>query len=306
MAESVVYMNGQWVGSAQAAVPLWDTGFVLGATVSEQLRTFGGRIFRLDEHLRRLERSLEIAGIDPSVSLGELHSIAQRLVEQNWSRVASTNDLGLSILITPGPYSTLAPTGTDKQPTVILHTYPLPYVLWSEHYVTGLALGISSVLQVPTGCWPRELKCRSRMHYYLADREVGARWPGARALLLDERGCVTETATANILASFDGETLVSPPRSEILPGVTLEVVCELARKLGIEVAERPVSSSELLHAVEMLTTSTPSCILPVTRLNGHEVGAGSPGELYRRLLVAFQELVGVDIVAQACRHASAE
>src|SRR5262249_20880402 len=106
--EPIAYLNGQLIPAAQASVPVYDAGFVLGATVTEQLRTFGGELFRLPEHLARLKTSLETAGIQPRESLTDLAEIAGRLVAHNFPLADREDDLGLCIFITPGPYAAMA------------------------------------------------------------------------------------------------------------------------------------------------------------------------------------------------------
>jgi branched-subunit amino acid aminotransferase/4-amino-4-deoxychorismate lyase len=297
MPEPVAYINRRWIPLRDAAVPLWDAGFVLGATVSEQLRTFGGRLFRLDAHLDRLARSLAVVGLASAMKPGEIAAIADEIIARNWPLIPPGGDLGLAILITPGSYGSFAPAASG--PTVILHTYPLAFANWADRYETGERLVTTSVQQTAADCWPRELKCRSRMHYYLADREAAAVEPGARALLTDSSGNVLETATANILACFGDGALVSPLAADILPGITRQVARELAADLGMAWRERPIRLDELASAQEVLLTSTPTCVLPVVSLNGAAIGAGRPGAIYRRLLAAFSELVGLDIASQA-------
>ena len=96
----------------------------------------------------------------------------------------------------------------------------------------------TAVRQVPGDCWPSELKCRSRMHYYLADREAAAIEPGPRALLLDHEGFVAEASTANALAYRAGEGLLSPPLGKVLRGISMGVVVELTERLGIPFRQR--------------------------------------------------------------------
>ena len=103
MAEHLAYLNGRYLPISQAAVPVYDTGFVLGVTVAEQMRTFGGQLFRLPEHLQRLARSLSIIGVEPKQSLAELQLIAEDLVARNHALLAPGDDLGLAIFVTPGP-----------------------------------------------------------------------------------------------------------------------------------------------------------------------------------------------------------
>src|SRR5437016_13683129 len=100
--EPLAYLNGRYIPLSQVAVGVFDVGFLQGVTVAEQLRTFGGRLFRLDVHLARLAHSLDLIGVDPGVSLSDLGRIATELVEQNRQLIDSADDLGATIFVTPG------------------------------------------------------------------------------------------------------------------------------------------------------------------------------------------------------------
>jgi branched-subunit amino acid aminotransferase/4-amino-4-deoxychorismate lyase len=298
----LAYLNGQLVNEDRLSVAVYDAGFVLGAVVAEQLRTFSGRLFQLDSHLRRLERSLAIVGVDPGRTTNELREAALSLVACNHSLLAPGDDLGLSIFVTPGPYPTFAPCA-PRIPTVAMHTYALPFHFWADAYQCGRQLWVSSVRQVPPDCWPAVLKCRSRMHYYLADREAQQLDPSARALLLDQNGYVGESSTANVLAVFADEGLVSPREERILPGISLATVKQLAASLRLPFSQRDLLPEDLEQADELLLCSTSPCILPVCRLNGKPLGGAKPGPIFSRLLKSWSELVGLDIAEQARRFA---
>jgi len=300
MNEPVAFLNGQWVPASAASVSVDDAGFVLGASVAEQLRTFAGRLFRPNEHLARLAHSLEIIGVDPGMGLAEIAAVAEELAARNHRLLAPEDDLRLSIVITPGIHPAYGPPGPVR-PTVCLHTHPLAFHLWAEEYRNGQALVASEVRQVPAGCWPAALKCRSRMHYYLADRAAAAADPHARALLLDADGFVTEASTANLLVHRAGEGLISPPVDKILPGISMSVVVELARGLGIPYSQRDLTIEQVASADEAMLTSTSTCVLPVVRLSGRPIGGGRPGKIFSALLAAWSRMVGVDIAAQAER-----
>ncbi|HEV3416189.1 MAG TPA: aminotransferase class IV [Pirellulales bacterium] len=298
MSEPIAYLNGQLLPASQATLPIDDAGFVMGATVTEQLRTFGGRLFRLERHLERLRHSLDICGLDSGLSSADFGQIAEKLVARNHPLLAQGDDLGLAIFITPGPYPALAES-RNHIATVGLHTFPLAFRLWAKCYTEGLSLVTTSILQVPSHCWPAELKCRSRMHYFLADKEATTKEPGARAVLLDAAGHVTETSTANILLYVSGVGLISPPRTSVLPGVSLEFVIEMARGLNLSIIEREILPDDVATADEVLLSSTPNCLLPVTRFDGRAIGSGKRGSVFGRLLTAWGETVGLDIAGQA-------
>ena len=302
--QPLAWLNGRWIPLAQAAVSVFDAGFVQGVTVAEQLRTFGGQLFRLPQHLDRLARSLAIVGVDAGLSAKELAEIAEKLALHNWRLLDPADDLNLTIFVTPGPYGSYAAVAGRAGPTVCLHSQPLPFGNWDDKYRTGQSLVVSSVRHVPETCWPAELKCRSRMHFFLADKEARERDPSARALLLDERGLVTEASTANLLAYEARSGLIPPPAERILPGVTVAVVQELAGRLGIPFVRRDLTVSDVEKADEVLLCSTSPCVWPVTRLNGQPIGSGQPGPVFSRLLAAWNEMVGLDIAGQARRFAA--
>src|SRR5438067_7824751 len=197
--EPLAYLNGRYLPLSQAAVAIFDVGFLQGVTVAEQLRTFAGRLFRLDLHLARLARSLELIGVDPGLPLAEIGNIATALVEQNRVLLDPSDDLAATIFVTPGNSPTYAAVAPASGPTVCVHTQPLTFGAWAKKYETGDSLVVTDIRHVPRECWPPELKCRSRMHFFLADKKARETQRGARALLLDERGCVTEASTANIV-----------------------------------------------------------------------------------------------------------
>ena len=299
--EPVAFLDGDWIPPQELCIPATDAGFVLGITVAEQMRTFGGRLFRADEHLRRLEHSLRIVGVTPGYSAGELQTLAEELVDRNYPLLAEGDDLGLSLFVTPGPYSTFHPEGGN--PLVGMHTYPLAFQLWADRYDAGQTLMVTEVTQVPGSCWPAELKCRSRMHYHLADQRARQMEAGSRALLLDTEGCVSEASTANVVIYRQGEGVVSPPSEAILPGISVAVLRELAERHGISFVHRPLHVADVLSADEVWLTSTSPCLLPVTRCNRLPIGKGEPGPVGKQLLSAWSDLVGLDIRQQALQFA---
>ena len=183
---------------------------------------------------------------------------------------------------------------------MVIHAFPLAFASWAGAYDAGVALRSVSTTQIPPSCWPIELKCRSRMHYHLADREARAAEPGARALLLHADGRVSETSTANVVVVVNG-ALRTPPPGDALAGISLAHLHTLAHGLGIGWQERSLSLADLAAADEILLTSTPNCLLPVTRLDGQAIGDGRPGPLFARLLAAWGRDVGIDIATQARR-----
>jgi branched-subunit amino acid aminotransferase/4-amino-4-deoxychorismate lyase len=291
------YLNGQWIAAGRLSIATIDLGFTLGVSVVERLRTFNGRPFRVEQHLARLRRSLEIVGWDAASLVADVREAVAAFPDHNAESIAPGDDWAVGIFVTPG----LTPDAA--RPTVGVHGGPLPFAAWAQRFASGVEVCITDVRQVPQNCWPSELKCRSRMHYYLADREADRRCPGARAVLLDQQGFIGETSTANVVAYYEGRGLVTPKLEGVLPGISLEFLLELAGKLGIPHGEADILPGELAAATEVMLTSTSICIQPVVKMDGQPIASGRPGPVYRKLLDAWGKKVGVDIAGQARKFA---
>lgn len=289
------YLNGEWVDDRELSIPVGDTGFLLGVTATERLRTFGGQPFRQREHVERMRRSLAIVGLDAQAIASELDGAITEFVVRNAELFEPGDDWSIAAFATPGgPANT--PAGS---PTCCVHGYPLAFDGWASQFAEGVSVYVSKHRQTPSNCWPPELKCRSRMHYYLADQEAQSREPGARAVLLDQEGYVGEASTANLVVYREGEGVVSPRMEKVLPGVSVAVVRELCGKLGVGFIERDLTLDELKSADEAWLSSTSICLLPVVRCDGQPIGDGAPGPVYERVLAEWNALVGLDIAEQA-------
>jgi branched-subunit amino acid aminotransferase/4-amino-4-deoxychorismate lyase len=297
MESPLAYKNGEWLKDSELSIAVDDLGFLLGATITERLRTFRGQVFQLETHLKRMRHSLEIVGLDGGRIVAELSAAIPEFVARNSAAIAPEDDWTINAFVTPG-------VAGSRRPTICVHGWPLRFGEWAEIYQKGLPVVVSDVRQVPDSCWPSELKCRSRMHYYLAELHAAKREPGARALLLDEDGYVAESTTANFLLYRENEGLSSPPDEHILVGISLGVVQKLAGALGVPWMRRRISVEELHQADEMMLTSTSVCLLPVVRCDGTPVADGAPGPIFRQLLAAWSKMVGVDIAIQARQFAA--
>ncbi|MEM6799233.1 MAG: aminotransferase class IV [Planctomycetota bacterium] len=290
------YLNGQWRDDRDLSMPIGDLGFTLGVTATERLRTFGGKVFRQAEHMERMRRSLAIIGLDAEAITAELDKAVSEFVERNASRLPAGSDWSIAAFATPGDGRSAEQGGG---PNRCVHGNPLPFANWASQFDEGVSVYLSDHRQTPASCWPPELKCRSRMHYYLADQQARRREPGARAILLDQDGFVGEASTANVVIYRQGEGVVSPRMEKVLPGVSVAVVRELCDRLGIAFTERDLTIEELRTADEAWLSSTSICLLPVVRCDGEPIAGGQPGPVYRSVLAAWSELVGVDVAEQA-------
>lgn len=296
MNQGQAYLTGRWLPADQLTIPIDDLGFTLGVTVVERLRTFNGQPFHVEGHIRRLRRSLEIVGWNTALA-DEVEATIDEFMRRNAALIQPGDDWAIVAFITPGQ------TAAATHPTVCIHGFPLPFANWARQFEEGVAVAVTDVRQTPGNCWPSELKCRSRMHYYLADREAAQRFPGARALLLDQAGNVGEASTANIVCYFRDRGLVTPREEGILPGISQAFLFEIADRLGIAHAEEDIAPAVLHEADEVFLTSTSVCILPVVKVDDRPLGKATPGPIYRQLLAAWSKRVGLDVAAQARQFA---
>lgn len=300
MSEPLVYLNGRLVHASEAHVKIYDLGIVMGATVTEMTRTFRHRLWRLEHHLDRLFRSLRYTRMNIGLSKDELTAVSHELVAHNAKLIHPDDELCLVHFVTAGEYPTYAgsPAASVRStPTVCAHTFVMPFELWAKKMQQGAHVVTPSIRHVPPQCCDPKMKHRSRMHYYLADQEARQADPDATALLLDLDGNVTETSGANFLIVEKG-TVISPTTRNTLPGVSRGMVIELCGKLGVPFVERDIQVFNVMNADEAFLTSTPYCVMPVTKINGVPISDGKPGPMVRRLLAAWSEEVGLDIAEQ--------
>lgn len=287
------YFNGRWVDDATLSIPVGDLGFAMGVTVTERLRTFHRQPFRQAEHVERMRHSLEIVGLPLAIADEIDHAIGE-FVTRNQPHWREGDEWAIVAFATPG---------SGSESTRCVHGFPLPFGDWADYYADGVSLWVSDFRQTPADCWPPELKCRSRMHYYLADQQARSKQPGARALLLDQEGYVGEASTANIVLYREGEGVLSPKLSKVLPGVSVSVVREIADQLSIPFVERDLTVQELTTADEVWLCSTSVCMQPVVECDGKPIADSKPGTLYKQFMRTWGEIVGLDITSQARKHA---
>ena len=292
----LAYLNGRYIPGDQAALPVWDRGVVQGATVTEMIRTFQRVPFRLPQHLDRLREALDYLGVTIHQTDDDLTEIVRQLIE---SRESSHADLGVVIFVTPGAIPMYAgEIPVSDSPTVCVHTFPLPFGQWAEKYRLGQALAVPSIRQIPTDILDPRIKYRSRLHWYLADREARTLDPTSVALLQNADGHLTETNSGNFFV-VSGGTIRTARAVDSLPGISQQFVQELAKELAIPYEVGDITLAFALQADEAFVTSTTYCVLPVTRLNQRAIGSGTPGPVTRTLLQRWSDHVGLDITQQA-------
>lgn len=298
--EPLVFLRGRLQPASEAHVAIYDAAVVLGATVTDLVRTFDHQPYRLGDHLDRFFRSCRYARLTPPIDREETESVCRDLVAHNADLLPPGGELALVLFLSPGElavYAGGAAGGGEPAPTFCIHTFPLPFPMWRHFFTEGAHVVTPSIRQVPVQCVDPKIKCRSRMHWWLADQESRQVDPRAVSLCLDLAGNVTETGGSNFLICH-GETVISPSPSQILRGVSMTTVADLCPGLGLAFEERDFQVYDVINADEAFLATTPYCLAPVTRINNTPIGQGRPGPVFRKLVDAWSESVGVDILEQ--------
>lgn len=275
----IAYFNGRYVSKDNIKISPDDRGFLFADGVYEVIRSYGGRLFKIDEHLSRLSRSLEELRMAP-VSLAHLKTVAEQLMHRN---NLENEDATLYIQITRG----VAPR---KHPFPDPETSPTVYVSASvlqpspAEWETGIA-----VILVPDLRWQRcDIKSLGLLPNVLASQQ--AKEQGASEAVFVRDGVITEGSHTSFCAVFDGELVTHPANHHILDGITRSVVLDLCVTLGISVRESPILERTLKGASELMVLGTTSEVVPVVRVDDWVVGDGKPGPITSKLKQAFGDL----------------
>jgi branched-chain amino acid aminotransferase len=268
-----VWLNGELVDEADAAIAPQDRGFLLGDGVFETLRTYGGRLPSLAEHLGRLDAGARVLGIDVDCDL--LAAGAGELVA-----AFGPDDLRVRITVTSGPGPAGLRRGGGSATRLITAT---PLSSWPETATAVVAPWAHDEHSPLAG-----VKSTSRADTVLA--MVHARDRGAdEALFFNQAGNLCEATTANVFAVVDGAVTTPPLSAGCLPGITREHVLRLCRELGIAAAERDLAGSEIAGVDELFLTSSTREIQPLVAVDGRAIGSGAAGPVTARLREALSE-----------------
>jgi D-alanine transaminase len=273
----MVFLNGRFLPLEQATVPVLDRGFIFGDGVYEMIPVYSRAPFRMDEHLARLERSLAAVRIANPYARDRWRSVIRELVaQQPWE------DQGVYLQVTRGVAKRDHAFPAGVEPTVFAMSNPLvnpPRDLVEK--------GVAAV-SAPDNRWLRcDIKSISLIGNVLLRQQSAD--AGAAETILFRDGILTEASASNVFVAKNGLVL-SPPKSNlILPGVTYDVVVEIAQQLGMPLEFRDVREAEVRAADELWVTSSSKEILAIVELDGKPVGDGKPGLLFRRAWEGYQE-----------------
>ena len=272
-----VYLNGMFVAPAAAQVSAFDRGFVFGDGVYEVIPVYGGKAFRLPHHLQRLDTSLTAIGLGNPLAHAQWQAVFEELIRTN-----TGDDQYIYLQVTRGVALRDHAFPADTTPTVFAYSLPL-----KAPDAAHLANGIDAIT-VPDNRWLRcDIKAIALLPNVLLRQQAQSR--GATEAILIRDGFLTEGAASNIFVVRHGRLLTPPRGPFILPGITRDLILELARAHGVDCAEAAVSEAELLSADEIWMTSSTKEILAITRLNDRPVGNGKPGPMQARFRQLYED-----------------
>ncbi|MFC2010991.1 aminotransferase class IV [Chloroflexota bacterium] len=285
----VVYLSGSLIPLSQASISVLDYGFLYGFGLFETMRAYGGYVFRLDNHLRRLARSAEILGLP--IGEWDLKGAVMDTIQAN-----ELSEARIRLTVSMGEGAMVPDPSTCGKPTVVVVAQPYqPYP--EAVYQKGFRSVVSSIRRNSQSPVPR-FKSVNFLESMLAKQE--ARAAGVDdALFLNDRSLLAEASTSNIFLATNGGLKTPGLESGILPGTTREAILELASALGINVHEQEMGLDELRQAEEAFLTNAMVEVMPLTEVEGRPVGSGMPGPLTKRLIVAYKELVLQEIGKRA-------
>jgi len=273
----IVYLNGKFLPIEEAHVPVLDRGFIFGDGVYEVIPVYSKHPFRMAEHLRRLQYSLDKVRISDPFSETEWKQLVADIVERN-----AGEDQSVYLQVTRGVAKRDHAFPKGVKPTVFMMSNPL---------VTPAPALVESGVACISAQDYRWLNCDIKSVSLLGNcllRQLSAD-VGATETILFRDGQLTEASASNVFVVRDGVLLTPPKDHLVLPGITYDVVLEIARAREFQVEVRAVSEAEVRNADEIWVTSSTKEVLAVTMLDGKPVGDGKPGLLFRRMHALYQQ-----------------
>ncbi len=272
----IVYLNGGFMPIEEARIPVLDRGFIFGDGVYEVIPVYSRHPFRLAEHLRRLQYSLDKVRIDNPLDTDEWARLLGEIIQRN-----AGDDQSVYLQVTRGVAKRDHAFPKGIKPTVFMMSMPL---------VTPAPALVESGVACITAQDYRWLNCDIKSVSLLGNcmlRQLSVD-AGAAETILFRDGRLTEASSSNVFIVRDGVVLTPPKDHLVLPGITYDVVIEIARAREFQIEIRPVSEAEVRDADEIWITSSTKEVLAVTALDGKPVGDGKPGPLFRRMHALYQ------------------
>lgn len=281
--QELVYINGSLVPEGEAKVSVFDRGFLYGDGVFETMRSYSSHVFRLENHLSRLFRSLKTLKIHirfdpPTLQKAVYDTLRANGLREAYVRLAISRGEG-----SLGP----SPVGCKSPKVIIIARKFEPYPAIS--YEKGWRAVVVSTRQNASSplC---QIKSANYLNYILAKMEAISRGVD-EGILLNAQHYVAEATASNIFLIKDGVVATPSVNDGILPGITREAILEIATSIGIKAVVGSITLDELFASQECFVTNTLMEVMPLVEIDGRRIGSGKPGSLTAKLHRAYQELV---------------
>ena len=283
----MVNVNGQISDEHEAVISVFDHGFLYGEGIYETLRTYNGRLFLLDRHLRRLRNSARLIQLAIPLTDDELaRHISDTIARTKLDR----NEAYVRVLLTRGVGELTYDLKATPKPSWVVIVKPL-VAPSTEIYERGCKVVLVDVVRNHPDSVNPMIKSNNLMNQALAAQQAFER--GAfDGVMRNYRGELTEFATSNLFIVRNGTVLTPPLESGLLPGITRQFVFEIGRNVGIDVREQVLRDNDLFVADEAFLTSTTREIMPIVAVNERAIGNGKPGVITGKLLKKFREIAG--------------
>lgn len=283
----VIYCNGAFVPEDEAKVSVFDHGFLYGDGIFEGIRAYYGRVFKLDEHLKRLYESAKSIQLNIGISKDEMQEIVLETLRRN-----GLKDAYIRLVVSRGK----GDLGLDpvKCPRAAIFCIAAQIKIFEPSmYEQGLEVKTVAIRRNNLDSLSPRIKSLNYLNNILAKLEANQAGV-VEGIMLNQEGYVAEGTSDNIFIVREG-VLVTPPLSAgILEGITRDSVLQLASLLGIETKEELFTRHDLYTSDECFLTGTAAELIPVIKVDGREIGTGVPGDIYKQLLAAFRELTRVN------------
>ena len=282
-----IYLDGKFVDASEAKVSVFDHGLLYGDGVFEGIRLYGGNIFRLEEHLERLEYSAKAIMLQMPLTRDELREVTCETCRQN-----GLTDAYIRLVITRGVGDLgLAPWLCPKPSIFIIASKISLYP--QEHYDNGLAIVTVPTRRIGPAALPATVKSLNYLNNILG--KIEAKQFGAlEAIMLNDQGYVAECTADNVFVVHKGEIITPSASQGALKGITRGAVIDIAGELGIPVRESDMTRYDIWCADECFLTGSGAEVIPVVKLDGRVIGEGKPGPITQRVLAAFRRRVLVE------------
>lgn len=277
-----IYLNGKFVPEEQATVSVFDHGFLYGDGVFEGIRAYGGRVFRLEDHVRRLFDSAQAILLSIPMSQEEMCSAILETLRRN-----NLRDAYIRPIVSRGNGDLGLDPNKCKKATVIIIAVEWG-AMYGNLYEVGLTAISVAVRRNSPDSLPPNIKSLNYLNNILAKIESNIKG-GNEAIILDSRGLISEGSGDNIFVIKNGK-VYTPYTVNNLKGITREAVIDAAATRGYNILERDMGLFDLYTADEIFVTGTAAEVAPVTRVDGRVIGTGKPGPITKELMAAFKEL----------------